>query len=524
MNASFFKTYRITLLLCILFFAFVTRVYRLSVPTTYVFDEVYHGITSKLIARNDPRAYEWWHGAIEPNTAIDWLHPPLAKYTQAVGMLVFGENSFGWRFSSVVFGVLVIALTYWLAQELFENAALSLLAAALASLDGLLLVQSRVAMNDIHVTFFILAALGMYWRYRKQWTLLEQNPRIDASQLNADTWPVLKYLIWSGLLAGLALGTKWSGLFVVLTLAGFEAARLFQITLRSFYEPQELATPKTSASKKRRSAGQTLYAFHSVTELVRTTIVALGILLILPFVIYLFSYSHMFSQGKTLFCTAERPIQGECYLRIINLPNGQTKQEYISHFHELHRQIWWYQTNLKATHDYQSRPWQWFLNLRPVWFHVKHQAGFVANIYAQGNTTLFWLGAAVALWTVIFLISLLLKTLDLPETAHKAKEYFPLVYLVASYFMVWAPWQFSPRIMFFYHYTPAVPLLSILVSYWLIKIWPLKSNGIPIGEYFVSVMVALIFVTFVVWYPNWTAIPVPQWWADLTYFSLRTWK
>ena len=93
------------ILVAILLFAFVTRLYRIHVPDHYIFDEVYHAVTAKLIAANDPRAFEWWHGAIEPNTAVDWLHPPLAKYTQAFFIKILGSSSFSWRISSVLFGV-----------------------------------------------------------------------------------------------------------------------------------------------------------------------------------------------------------------------------------------------------------------------------------------------------------------------------------------------------------------------------------------------------------------------------------
>ena len=74
------KKYYGPLLLAILAFAFFTRMFQLHIPEEYYFDEVYHAVTAKLVARNDPRAYEWWHPAPEPNTAIEWLHPPLAKY------------------------------------------------------------------------------------------------------------------------------------------------------------------------------------------------------------------------------------------------------------------------------------------------------------------------------------------------------------------------------------------------------------------------------------------------------------
>ena len=123
------------ILILILFFAFVSRIYRLHIPDRYIFDEVYHAITAKLVAANDPRAFEWWHGPIEPDTAVDWLHPPLAKYTQAFFIKILGSSGFSWRISSVLFGVGVIWAIYKLSQELFDDQRISLLAAGLASLD-----------------------------------------------------------------------------------------------------------------------------------------------------------------------------------------------------------------------------------------------------------------------------------------------------------------------------------------------------------------------------------------------------
>lgn len=89
-------------LVLILLFAFFTRLYNVQFPENYYFDEVYHAMTAKLVARNDPRAYEWTHGdTIEPNTYVEWLHPPMAKYAQAAMINLVGENAVGWRLSSV---------------------------------------------------------------------------------------------------------------------------------------------------------------------------------------------------------------------------------------------------------------------------------------------------------------------------------------------------------------------------------------------------------------------------------------
>ena len=433
------KKHAATILILILSFAFLTRVYRLHVPDKYVFDEVYHVVTAKLVAKNDPRAFEWWHGAIEPNTAIDWLHPPLAKYTQAFFINIFGaKNSFSWRISSVLFGVGVIWATYRLSQKLFKDEFISLLAAGIASLDGLLLVQSRITMNDIHVTFFILLTLIYYLDYRE----------------NCGN----KGIFRTGLLAGLAMGSKWSGLFVLLIMWLFEG----------------LKTLKELISKK--------INWEQTIQRILLLVVALGLL---PFTIYIASYSQMFLQGK-----------------------GWT------HFVDLHKQIWWYQTNLTATHTYQSQPWQWFLNLRPVWFYVDYpDQTHIANIYAIGNPALHLVGIILVFGSVITLIWDKIKNLTAHQTL-KIESLSPLNWLVTTYFLLWIPWQISPRIMFYYHYTPAVPLLSIIIAFWLAKI----------NKYSRVIILAFIFITFVIWYPQWTAIPMPKTFVESVYYLVPSWK
>lgn len=426
----------------ILGWSIVTRLYRLEQPRIYIFDEVYHAVTAKLILHNDPRAFEWWNPPPEPSTAVDWLHPPLAKYTQALSMGVFGENSYGWRFSSALVGTLVILLVFSLALTVFGKHRLALLAALLSSLDGLLLVQSRIAMNDIHVTAAILAALIAYWRAR-------QEPR--------SLW-----LLVAGLLGGVAMGSKWSGLFVVI------------------YMGLWVAWDMVNAISQR--------TFGVWLQRVPWIVFCL---VVLPLVVYVASYGQMFMQGKG-----------------------------YAHFRELHQQIWWYQTNLTATHPYQSRPWQWFFDLRPVWYHVEYFTGStIANVYALGNPLLFWLGGAAAVITAG--VGLLTLTDALRGIRNKkimsTKELEQLFYIAGAYAIVWMPWQISPRIMFFYHYTPAAALLSILLAYWLDKAWP-EYRSTVIG------VLSLVFVVFILWYPQWTAIPVPTWWAESVYFALSSWK
>lgn len=545
----------VVFLICV--FAFAARIYKLGEIKSYVFDEVYHAITAKLIARNDPRAYEWWNPPIEKDTAVDWLHPPLAKYTQAAAMRVFGETPFGWRISSAIVGTLLILVIAEFSRMLFQDKRIAVLAAFLASLDGLLLTQSRIAMNDIHVATMILVTFFAYVWYRRHLaSYFELSPAVRQSNFAQTSGRKITWtLCVVGICIGLAMASKWSGFFAFLTVWGFEVLMFFSEYARSFV---------------------------SNRDWIRQIKVRLLLLGLLPFFVYVLSYSHMFLQGKTLICEGDAPLNTQCYCNqnsswwvegLTTITGGnpywQTLESrggckrLISHFSELNHQIWWYQTSLTATHGYQSRPLEWFLNLRPVWFYVKYEDGKIGNIYAQGNPALFWLGdIAVAasvmmllIWKAQSLQDLFLRkskiATEISSTPKKSKlkkadqasskdhvqvflqklqlsvaqmtdfstERGQLFFVVICYFAVWLPWQFSPRIMFFYHYTPAVPLLAILLGYWLIKL-----SKEPKGKYIAATFVVIIAIVFVVFYPNWTGIPVTQKFADQVYFVIKSWK
>ena len=62
----------------LLLLSFALRLFRLGTPDAYIFDEVYHLPAIRAISQNNRAAYDPFAKAPEPNTAYDWLHPPLA--------------------------------------------------------------------------------------------------------------------------------------------------------------------------------------------------------------------------------------------------------------------------------------------------------------------------------------------------------------------------------------------------------------------------------------------------------------
>jgi dolichyl-phosphate-mannose-protein mannosyltransferase len=178
------------ILVSILILATFLRFINLAHPPVYIFDEVYHAFTSREYLNNHQEAWEWWTTPPE-GVAYEWTHPPVAKYGMVLGMLLFGENSFGWRVGSSIFGVISILGLYLFVLALTKNKFVALLSAFLVSIEGTHIAQSRIAMNDIYLLCFYLWSL--YFALISSWKK-------------------------SAVLFGLALASKWSALYGVIPL------------------------------------------------------------------------------------------------------------------------------------------------------------------------------------------------------------------------------------------------------------------------------------------------------------------
>lgn len=182
------------LLIVIISFSFLARVGWLGSPKNEYFDEVYHAFTARQILHGNKMAWEWWNTPPE-GFAYEWTHPPLAKLGMVLGMEIFGENAFGWRIIQAILGTGAVFLIYLISKELFKDRLLSVLSAAVFSLDGLPLVMSRIGMNDAYMLFFMLFSLYFF---------IKDPP---AGRAGNDFWSALGF--------GLALASKWSVIWVI---------------------------------------------------------------------------------------------------------------------------------------------------------------------------------------------------------------------------------------------------------------------------------------------------------------------
>lgn len=398
--------------------SFALHLFRLWYPDTYYFDEVYHAFTAEAYAKNDPRGYEWWNSAPE-GFAYEWLHPPLAKLFQAGSIKILGDHPFSWRFPGAIFGTLTGLLLYAVGRNIFKSKTIGFLSLFLWTFDGLAFTSSRITMNDIYLAFWILLAFYLFLAKKSVWVV--------------------------GLVLGLAVSTKWPGVFA--------AATLFLLWFR-----REIARFRPS------SFLTGFFAFF-----------------IVPSLIYLFSYSQFFLQGHT-----------------------------FDQFKELHKQIWWYQTNLKATHPYQSTPYEWIFMLRPLYSFTQNYGDKVANMYLMGNPFVFWGGILAVFYTIIYLMQ---KKIKKRLNSTQAS----LAALLFGYLGMFIPWVAAPRIMFIYHYVPALPFLFLVLAWFLNELIKEKKRIIVVGY------LLLVFFSFAYFYPHWTGLPVPSFF-DMQYYWLPSWR
>ena len=118
------------------------------------FDGAYYAIKAREIFSSDSLWVATWMG-----TTRFFDNPPLPFWLTGVVYKVFGVSGYAAVFSSAIFGVLIVYLTYSLCNYLYKDNWTSFLAAFVLLFPGLFLDSSRRAMLDITLAFFVTASM-----------------------------------------------------------------------------------------------------------------------------------------------------------------------------------------------------------------------------------------------------------------------------------------------------------------------------------------------------------------------------
>ncbi|CAN5606490.1 phospholipid carrier-dependent glycosyltransferase [soil metagenome] len=213
--------------------AAATRLWNLGAPHSLVFDETFYvkdawslwnlGYESAWPAEADTLFAGGQTGIFltDPSFVV---HPPLAKWLIALGMAAFGpDNSFGWRVSTAIVGILAVILIMLVAKKLFGSTLLATIAGLLMAIEGNAIVMSRVALLDNYVMFFALIGFGCILMDR-QFSAVRLSAWVherESSSRSLDWGPAMLWRPWliaAGVAFGATAAVKWSGLYF---LAGF---------------------------------------------------------------------------------------------------------------------------------------------------------------------------------------------------------------------------------------------------------------------------------------------------------------
>ena len=201
-------------------------------PNALIFDETYYAKDAYSLLRfgyerSWPKDANTQILAGNPDVLKDTssfiVHPQLGKWLIALGEHFFGMTSVGWRVGPLIVGTLLVLVLTRLVRRVSRSTLIGGLAGLLLAFDGLSFVMSRVALLDIFLAFFLVAAVACLAADR-DWFRNRLADHLERGQadLGGRFGPGLIVRPWriaAGLCFGLALGSKWNALYVLAAFA-----------------------------------------------------------------------------------------------------------------------------------------------------------------------------------------------------------------------------------------------------------------------------------------------------------------
>jgi dolichyl-phosphate-mannose-protein mannosyltransferase len=426
------------------------RLVRLGDPDSIMFDETYYAKDSCWYANTSTSLCD-----VEGEQT--GVHPPLGKWLLAAGIRVFGYDSFGWRFAAAIAGVVTVALLYLLARRLFRSTLAASLTAGLLALDSLHFVQSRIAMLDVFVPLFGLAAVLFVVIDRDVVLAGGSGAAPREGRRIRRPWRLA-----AGAAAGAATASKWSGAFFVVLI----------IVLSVVWEVAA-----------RRERGEQ----HPFTGAVRGEWSSmLAYLVLVPVLVY----------GATFIGQVHGSLLGAPWSEGAWLRAWWDRQIHMADFH----------FGLEASHPYQSPPWSWILVRRPVsYFYEATATGERAEILALGNPILWW-ASIPALAFVVY------------RWARRRNYRGPEGVILAGFVVTYGPWllqQTDRSAVFLFYLLPSVPFMYLAigrVASVLGSSWEAKAA--------VAIVAALAAGSFSFFYPVMAKVPLPvEQWSDRMWYQ-----
>ena len=426
----------------------VLRFLRLGEPKHLVFDEVYYARDACWYVFASPSVC-----GISGETTM--VHPPMSKWMIAIGIRIFGYDSYGWRIAAAVAGTITIVLLYLLARKVLGSTLGAVVASGLLGLDFLHFVQSRTSMLDIFIPMFgVAAVLFVAYDRDRMSAALDKPPDERPHGLLDRPWRLA-----AGIAGAAAVASKWSGGMIL----------LIAILLTVAWE---------IGSRRRDGHGRAFRRFA------REELPSIAVwLVIVPIVLYGLTYAGRIGGSYTAL-----PWAKDAWVH-----NVWNQQFEMINFHD----------DLDATHSYQSPWWSWILLKRPVSYAYCGGAscdpqvpdGNVKEVLATGSP--FVWGASIL--AVLFALWRWARMRDWTS---------PEGLVVAGFLLTYLPWSIlthDREAVFIFYFLPTVPFMCLALAWVATRIgWTWEAKA-ALGL-FATGAVAL----FAFYYPILTNVSIPE--------------
>ena len=418
------------------------------------------------------------------------VHPELGKWLIALGEGAFGMDSFGWRISSAVAGTLMVLLMVRFVRRITGSTAIGAFAGLLLALDGMALVLSRLALLDIFVAFFLLAAIYCLVRERES-RQLRLAARLDAHAgrgLGPLRGLLLRpWLLAAGAMFGASLACKWSNIFA---LAAFG-----------------LLVWAWDALARRRAGVRWAWAKSLLLDAGPAALQLVGA----AAVVYVLSWTGWLIHAEEF----EQAFRNTQYGADWGAYLDRDAQGFLPELQQSLRSLWNYHQDVytfhrdfldDATHTYQSNPWGWLVLERPVGIDAQldiqpgdqgctapEGSDCLRQVLLLGTPAVWWAGCAAALSSLWFAL---------------VKRDWRDGIVVVGVLATWLPWlPYADRPVFSFYAINSLPFLVLALALAARRIIAPSAASVRrrrIGAAVVGVYVALVIANAVWLWPIWT--------------------
>lgn len=479
----------------------ILRFWDLGRPGTLVFDETYYvkQAYSLLTWGYERRTNEALNGPdqifaagtpdVFSNSADFVVHPPVGKWVIAAGQQLFGvTNAVSWRVSVALLGTLSVLILARTARRLFGSTVLGTAAGLLLAVEGHHFVHSRTGLLDLTLMFFALGGFAalVVDRDRSREVLAQRLGADYAAGLVPATGPELgPRLGWrpwrwvAGVSLGLALGTKWSGLYFLAVFGLMTVA-------------WDLGARRAAGIRRWWLGTLRLDVLPAGATILGTALVT-----------YLISWTGWFASDAAWGrqWAQSNPASGPAAL----VPDALRS---LWHYHQ---DMWNFHVGLTTHHVYMSNPWSWLIQARPTSFYYEGpKLGVDGCTVEQCSKAITSLGTVSIWWAATLALPVLLFMWALRRDWRAGA-------VLSGFAGGYLPWFFFQDRTIYGFYTVAfVPWVVLAVTYLLGLVlgpdtapWRRRQWGVGLVGAYLLLTVAL----FAWFWPLYTAqvIPYDQW-------------